>query len=201
MKIIPKINLRNLSTLKQLKQEIQIMEKLTASCFVTYHKFFQDRDFVCIKMDMCEYGSLYKVVQKRKVLTELEAKYWLKQAAHAIRAMHSKMIIHRDITLRNMLIDRDMKLRLTGFGNSVKLRDAEERRRSIIGTPNYIAPEILDDDKYSGHSLKVDIWSLGICLYTMLFGAPPFQSYDVKATYSRIRLNDFTFPTNINVSK
>lgn len=65
--------------------------------------------------------------------------------------------------------------------------------------PNYIAPEILDADRYHGHSFEVDIWSFGIIVYILLFGKPPFDSDDTKKTYAKIRVNDFTFPEDIEV--
>ena len=65
------------------------------------------------------------------------------------------------------------------------------------GTPNYIAPEVLE--KKNGHSYEVDIWSLGVVMYTMLFGRPPFETADVKLTYKRIKMNSYSFPENIKV--
>ena len=68
----------------------------------------------------------------------------------------------------------------------------------MCGTPNYIAPEVLDSK--IGHSFEVDIWSLGVILYTMLIGRPPFETADVKLTYKRIKQGSYSFPENIEVS-
>ena len=74
-----------------------------------------------------------------------------------------------------------------------------ERKRTVCGTPNYIAPEILDGK--TGHSYEVDIWSLGVIIYTLIIGKPPFETRDVKTTYKRIKMNAYTFPENAIVSE
>jgi len=75
----------------------------------------------------------------------------------------------------------------------------EKKRRTICGTPNYIAPEVLD--KKLGHSYEVDIWSIGVICYTLLIGRPPFETNDPKATYRRILKNNYTFPSSVSVSE
>ena len=72
-------------------------------------------------------------------------------------------------------------------------------RRTICGTPNYIAPEVLFDTD-TGHSFEVDTWSIGVILYTLIIGKPPFQTKDVKAIYKRIRDNQYEFPLDRPIS-
>jgi serine/threonine protein kinase len=110
-----------------------------------------------------------------------------------------------------------MGVRIGDLGLAARVADAHERKRTLCGTPNYIAPEILENK--NGHSFQVhcasacgrhavahkcvalcaqvDIWSTGVVLYTMLFGRPPYESKDVKATYKRILANDFAFPDTV----
>ena len=85
------------------------------------------------------------------------------------------------------------------FGLATHLDFDTERKRTVCGTPNYIAPEIIDGGE-RGHSFEVDIWSLGVIVYTLLVGKPPFETNDVKATYRRIKLNQYTFPEGISIS-
>lgn len=91
-----------------------------------------------------------------------------------------------------------MRLKLGDFGLATKLEFEGEKRRTICGTPNYIAPEVLSSK--TGHSYEVDVWSIGVILYTLLFGRPPFETSDVKKTYKRIKLNNYVFPEHVSVS-
>lgn len=91
-----------------------------------------------------------------------------------------------------------MELKIGDFGLATKLEFDGERKRTICGTPNYIAPEILEAKQ--GHSYEVDVWSLGVIIYTLIIGKPPFETSDVKTTYRRIRMNAYTFPDHIQIS-
>lgn len=90
-----------------------------------------------------------------------------------------------------------MMLKLGDFGLASVLKNDKEKRYTICGTPNYIAPEILIN---KGHSFKVDIWSYGIILYTLLTGNPPFEKNNVKETYEKIKFGKFDFPKEFNYS-
>ena len=95
-------------------------------------------------------------------------------------------VIHRDLKLGNLFLDQDMKLKLGDFGLATKLTFEGEKRRTICGTPNYIAPEVLSSKL--GHSYEVDVWSIGVILYTLLFGRPPFETSDVTVSYTHLTL-------------
>ncbi len=92
-----------------------------------------------------------------------------------------------------------MEEKVGDFGLATKLEFEGDRKRTICGTPNYIAPEILEGKQ--GHSYEVDIWSLGVVIYTLLIGKPPFETSDVKTTYKRIRINAYSFPDNVAISE
>ncbi len=121
------------------------------------------------------------------------------QLLDGVRYMHRKGYIHRDIKLGNLFIDRKMDLKIGDFGLAAQIEHDGERKKTICGTPNYIAPEILFDTK-NGHSFEVDIWSLGVVMYTFLIGKPPFQTKEVKAIYKNIRDNVYAFPEDIKIS-
>lgn len=98
------------------------------------------------------------------------------------------MIIHRDIKLGNFMLGENMIIKTGDFGLASKLEFHGQKRKTICGTPNYIAPEIL---LKKGHCYEVDYWSLGVIIYAMLIGKPPFETTEVKKTYQRIKRNAF----------
>lgn len=116
----------------------------------------------------------------------------------AIKYMHKNKIIHRDLKLGNLFLSEKMEIKIGDFGLATKVEFEGERKRTVCGTPNYIAPEILESK--NGHSYEVDIWSLGVIIYTLLIGKPPFETNDVKSTYRRIRMNAYSFPEHIPIS-
>lgn len=116
-----------------------------------------------------------------------------------MKYLHAHRVIHRDLKLGNLFINEDMMIKIGDFGLATKLEFEGQRKRTICGTPNYIAPEILDGK--DGHSYEVDTWAIGVILYTMLVGKPPFETSDVKTTYRRIRLTAYTFPEHITISE
>jgi len=96
----------------------------------------------------------------------------------ALKYFHNKRVIHRDLKLGNLFLSEEMKIKIGDFGLASKLEFEGEKKRTICGTPNYIAPEILEAK--NGHSYEVDIWSLGVIIYTLSIGKPPFETNDVQ---------------------
>lgn len=115
-----------------------------------------------------------------------------------LQYMHSHRVIHRDLKIGNIFIGENMDVKIGDFGLATKLDFDGEKKRTICGTPNYIAPEVLEGK--SGHSYEVDIWSLGVIIYTLIIGKPPFETSDVKTTYRRIRMNSYNFPDHVPIS-
>jgi serine/threonine protein kinase len=141
------------------------------------------------------------MIKRRKRLTEPEAAYFIKQIVEATRYMHEQNVIHRDLKLGNLFLDKDMHIKVGDLGLATRVEDKDEKRKTICGTPNYIAPEIIQGDKTKrGHSFEVDIWSMGVILYTVLIGKPPYEAKDVKATYQRILNNEYSFPRHVEIS-
>ena len=133
-----------------------------------------------------------ELMKRRKTLLEPEVRYYTSQIIQALKFLHDNLVIHRDLKLGNLFIDHEMRIKIGDFGLATKLTHPNERKRTVCGTPNYIAPEILEGK--SGHSFEVDIWSTGVLIFTLLYGKPPFESKDVKATYKRILSNNYAFP-------
>lgn len=141
------------------------------------------------------------MIKRRKRLTEAETVFFGRQLLTALQYLHQNLVIHRDLKLGNLFLDRDMNIKVGDLGLATKLESADEKRKTICGTPNYIAPEVIQGDKATrGHSFEVDIWSMGVILYTCMCGRPPYEAKDVKATYQRILANEYSFPKGVVIS-
>jgi polo-like kinase 1 len=105
---------------------------------------------------------LNELVKRRKRLTEFETQYYVHQMIMALKYLHSNKIIHRDLKLGNLFLNEKLEIKVGDFGLAAKLSFDGEKRKTICGTPNYIAPEILEGK--TGHSFEVDIWSLGVIM-------------------------------------
>ena len=148
---------------------------------------------------MCHNQTLNELLKRRKRLTEIEVQCYIVQLIKALKYLHSHRVIHRDLKLGNLFLTDKMELKVGDFGLATKLDFEGERKRTVCGTPNYIAPEILDGK--TGHSYEVDIWSLGVIIYTLIIGKPPFETRDVKTTYKRIKMNAYSFPETAIISE
>lgn len=134
---------------------------------VKFHRAFTYDKCTYIAMELCPNASLMDMVKKRKYLTEPEVRFYTVQIAGAVKYMHAKGIIHRDLKMGNIFLDKDMNVKIGDFGLAALLMSNKDmaacRRTTLCGTPNYIAPEILAKNN-GGHDHAVDIWSLGIIM-------------------------------------
>ena len=108
--------------------------------------------------------TLMELLRERKTLTELEVRYYVAQLVDGIRHLHERNILHRDLKLANIFLGDGLSVKIADFGYAIRLSAATERRRSMCGTPNYIAPEILLGKNGPGHSFEVDLWTVGIVM-------------------------------------
>lgn len=198
-KMISKASLTKSRARQKLMSEIKIHRSLNHSNIVRFEHFFEDSENVYILLELCTNQTLSELIRRRKRLTELEVQCYTFQVISALKYLHAHRVIHRDIKLGNLFLSEKMEIKVGDFGLATKLEFDGERKRTICGTPNYIAPEILDGS--SGHSYEVDTWSLGVLIYTMLIGKPPFETNDVKLTYRRIKMNAYSFPEQVPISK
>lgn len=181
------------STPLQLLAEIQIHRQLRHPRVVGFDTFFEDDENVYLMLELCTNQSLMDLMHRRKHLLEDEARLLMLEMVEGVRYLHANNVIHRDLKLGNVFLDHGMHVKLGDFGLAAQLAHSGERKRTVCGTPNYIAPEVLDNSP-DGHSFEVDVWALGVILFTLIAGKPPFQTKDVKSTYSRIRKNQYEWP-------
>ncbi|XP_039631808.1 serine/threonine-protein kinase PLK1 [Polypterus senegalus] len=194
-KVVPKSMLLKPHQREKMTMEITIHRSLSHQHVVGFHGFFEDDDFVFVVLEICRRRSLLELHKRRKAVTLPEARYYMKQTILGCQYLHNNRVIHRDLKLGNLFLNDEMEVKVGDFGLATKIEYDGERKRTLCGTPNYIAPEVLCK---KGHSFEVDIWSLGCILYTLLVGKPPFETSCLKETYIRIKKNDYIIPKHIN---
>ncbi|KAF9007069.1 hypothetical protein BDQ17DRAFT_1324325 [Cyathus striatus] len=182
-----------------LYAEIKIHQSLSHPNIVRFYDCFDDDENVYMILELCPSGSLMDMLRRRRRFTEPEARFFMVQLIGACHYMHTHQVIHRDLKLGNLLLDQNMNIKVADFGLAALIENPGERKKTICGTPNYIAPEVLFDTA-NGHSFEVDTWSIGVILYTLVVGRPPFQTKDVKEIYKRIRDNEYEFPQGRGLS-
>ncbi|KAL3606482.1 Cell cycle serine/threonine-protein kinase cdc5/MSD2 [Fusarium poae] len=183
---------------QKFQTELQIHSKMKHKNVVQFLRAFSYEKCTYLILELCPNGSLMDMVKRRKGLTEPEVRFYSVQIAGAIKYMHNKGIIHRDLKMGNIFLDSQMNAKIGDFGLAALLvtgRDMHTiRRTTLCGTPNYIAPEILEKGK-KGHDHMVDIWSLGIIMFAMFTSKPPFQSSTTDEIYRRARERDYDWPS------
>ncbi|ORE19215.1 kinase-like protein [Rhizopus microsporus] len=141
--------------------------------------------------------TLNAMLVRRRKLTEDEVRYIMGQILSAVRYISDNRIVHRDIKLGNVFLDKNMNCKLGDFGLSARLVNEFDRRKTTCGTPHYIAPEILFDS--TGHNHRADMWSAGVLMYTLLFGKHPFHHDERRKLYQIVKQNKdsntFSFPS------
>lgn len=135
--------------------------------------------------------------KRRKTITEYECRYYIYQIIQGVKYLHDNRIIHRDLKLGNLFLNDMLHVKIGDFGLATRIEYEGERKKTLCGTPNYIAPEILTK---KGHSYEVDIWSIGCVMYTLLVGQPPFETKTLKDTYSKIKKCDYRVPSYLRKS-
>uniref|UniRef100_A0A8C5D454 Serine/threonine-protein kinase PLK n=1 Tax=Gadus morhua TaxID=8049 RepID=A0A8C5D454_GADMO len=194
-KIVPKSMIMKPHQREKMTSEITIHQSLDHANVVGFRGFFEDEDFVFVVLELCRRRSLLELHKRRKAITEPEARYYMMQLLKGCQYLHDNRIIHRDLKLGNIFLNDEMDVKIGDFGLATKIEYDGERKKTLCGTPNYIAPEVLCK---KGHSFEVDVWSLGCILYTLLVGKPPFETSCLKETYSRIKKNSYAVPWHVN---
>ncbi|KZT24843.1 Pkinase-domain-containing protein [Neolentinus lepideus HHB14362 ss-1] len=198
-KVVTKSSLKTKKAKTKLYAEIKIHRALSHPNVVRFLDCFEDDENVYMTIELCTNGSLMDLLRRRKRFTEPEARVFMVQLLGACHYMHNHQVIHRDLKLGNLFLDAHMNIKVGDFGLAALIENPGERKKTICGTPNYIAPEVLFDTA-NGHSFEVDIWSIGVILYTFVIGHPPFQTKEVKSIYKRIRENQYEFPIYREIS-
>ena len=189
IKIFPKLFLKNNPMwIPGIRGEVEVLKKCRHQNIIRFYEFLETDNNYYLVMEYCKDGDLSSYLKKFGTLEENEAIELFKQILNGYHELYTQKIMHRDLKLSNILLDDGVvKLADFGFAKEAKISD------SNVGTNNYKAPEIVAKFEYDG---KVDIWSLGVCLYELLFGKVPFQVNES----GNVLMNSLIFPSDIKVS-
>lgn len=151
----------------QFVTELQIHSKLSHPNIVEFFRAFSFESSTYVVLELCENGSLADAIKKRKYFTMPEIRRFMIQTCGAIKYLHQRNIVHRDLKTGNLFLDRDMNVKVGDFGLAALLVSQSDygaiRRTTMCGTPNYLAPEVLEKTG-KGHDEKVDLWAIGIMM-------------------------------------
>ena len=192
LKAIPKVNMKNKDARKKIEKEVEILKKVNNnSHIIKLFEVFEDSNFVYLVFEYLENGDLVKYFKNNPLFDEPEQKFFFKQIAKGVEYLHDNQILHRDIKLDNILLDRKMNPKICDFGIS-SVQESNKKIYDTGGTPAYLAPEVIKAEGEVGP--KSDIWSLGVLLYLLTFGVVPFKANDMQVLYNKIIIGRYKFP-------
>eukprot|EP01061_Rhynchopus_euleeides_P008691 TRINITY_DN1783_c0_g1_i1.p1 TRINITY_DN1783_c0_g1~~TRINITY_DN1783_c0_g1_i1.p1 ORF type:complete len:683 (+),score=213.97 TRINITY_DN1783_c0_g1_i1:80-2050(+) len=184
-----------------IKREVAVMKKLDHPHIVKLYEVLQLGDKLHLVLELVKGCELLEVIAKTRKLLESEARHYFHQMMDAVSYMHSLGIVHRDLKPENLLVTGSRVLKIADFGlsNFVPTDSSAgsfQLLTTIVGSPDYCAPEVAQEMRYDG--FKADVYSCGTILYTMVTGTRPFEAKDAEATLKKVKEGFFIIPRHLS---
>ncbi|VFQ94060.1 unnamed protein product [Cuscuta campestris] len=200
IKILDKDKVLKHKMAEQIKREIATMKLITHPNVVQLYEVMGSKTKIFIVLEFVTGGELFDKIVNHGRMREDDARKYFQQLINAVDYCHSRGVYHRDLKPENLLLDAAGKLKVSDFGLSAlsqQIRD-DGLLHTTCGTPNYVAPEVLDDRGYDGSA--ADLWSCGVILFVLLAGYLPFDDSNLMNLYKKISSAEFTCPPWISFS-
>jgi serum/glucocorticoid-regulated kinase 2 len=197
IKILKKEHIVNAKQLEHTIAEMKILSGLSHPFLVSLRHAFHTDSKIYFVMDFMKGGELFQHMKRIGRFSEEQVKFIAACLVMALGHLHSSGFIYRDLKPENVLLDEHGYAKLTDFGLA-KVVKFEDVAMTFCGTPEYMAPEII---LHKGCNRPADWWSLGVLIYELLFGAPPFYSNDIQEMYKKTLVDPLRFPAKSSVSK
>jgi len=196
MKVLNKKTIIERNELAHTQAEKNILQKLVHPFLVNLVYAFQTEDKLYFIMDYINGGELFFHLQKEEKFSDDRVRFYCAEIICGLEYLHFKGVLYRDLKPENILLTEDGHICMTDFGISKEgLQSEDDRTMTFCGTPEYLAPEILQGKSYGK---AVDWWSFGTLMYEMLTGLPPFYSQDVQEMYNKIMNDKLVFHPQIS---
>ncbi|CAB3368112.1 Hypothetical predicted protein [Cloeon dipterum] len=190
IKIIDKTQL-NPSSLQKLFREVRIMKMLDHPNIVKLFQVIETEKTLYLVMEYASGGEVFDYLVLHGRMKEKEARAKFRQIVSAVQYCHQKKIIHRDLKAENLLLDSEMNIKIADFGFSNEFTPGS-KLDTFCGSPPYAAPELFQGKKYDGP--EVDVWSLGVILYTLVSGSLPFDGSTLRELRERVLRGKYRIP-------
>ncbi|XP_047243515.1 MAP/microtubule affinity-regulating kinase 3-like isoform X2 [Girardinichthys multiradiatus] len=190
IKIIDKTQL-NPTSLQKLLREVRIMKILNHPNIVKLFEVIETEKTLYLVMEYASGGEVFDYLVAHGRMKEKEARAKFRQIVSAVQYCHQKHIVHRDLKAENLLLDADMNIKIADFGFSNEFT-LGGKLDTFCGSPPYAAPELFQGKKYDGP--EVDVWSLGVILYTLVSGSLPFDGQNLKELRERVLRGKYRIP-------
>jgi len=192
IKVISKAKIIEQNMCEQIKLEVRIMYAINHEHIIKLCNHFEDDDYFYLVLEYAPKGNLYDRLKKVKTFSENDAAQYLREVVSAVEYLHSlnPPIIHRDIKPENILLDGKDSAKLCDFGWS-NFFNSNRVRKTYCGTPDYLSPEMI---RQEGHDQRLDIWNLGVLIFEMLTGRPPFKGSNQRELFENILKLKIEYP-------